>query len=58
MQSLRDKYHQWSPFISKIYDPMLRFFLAIRKKLIEQENIRKYLLYAIGEILLVVALSR
>ena len=33
---------------------MLRFFLAIRKKLIEQENIRKYLLYALGEILLVV----
>jgi len=33
---------------------MIRFFRMIRKKLIEQENIRKYLLYAIGEILLVV----
>jgi hypothetical protein len=33
---------------------MLRFFHTIRKKLIEQENVRKYLLYAIGEILLVV----
>ena len=33
---------------------MLKFFRSIRKKLIEQDNIRKYLLYAIGEILLVV----
>jgi hypothetical protein len=33
---------------------MLRFFRAIRKKLNEQQNVRKYLLYAIGEILLVV----
>lgn len=33
---------------------MLRFFRTIRKKLIGQDNIRKYLLYAIGEILLVV----
>ena len=33
---------------------MLRFFRSIRKKLIEQDNIRKYLLYAVGEILLVV----
>jgi len=33
---------------------MLRFFRQIRKTLIEQDNIRKYLLYAIGEILLVV----
>ena len=33
---------------------MLRFFRNIRQKLIEQENIRKYLLYAIGEIFLVV----
>jgi len=33
---------------------MLRFFRTIRKKLIEQDNVRKYLLYAIGEILLVV----
>jgi hypothetical protein len=33
---------------------MLKFFRKIRKKLIEQENVRKYLLYAIGEILLVV----
>lgn len=33
---------------------MLKFFRTIRKKLIEQDNIRKYLLYAIGEILLVV----
>ncbi len=33
---------------------MLRFFRQIRKKLIEQDNVRKYLLYAIGEILLVV----
>jgi hypothetical protein len=33
---------------------MLKFFRTIRKKLIEQANIRKYLLYAIGEILLVV----
>ena len=33
---------------------MLRFFRSIRKKLIEQDNIPKYLLYAVGEILLVV----
>jgi len=33
---------------------MLKFFRKIRKKLIEQENVRKYLLYAIGEIMLVV----
>ena len=33
---------------------MLKFFRAIRKKLIEQDNVRKYLFYAIGEILLVV----
>jgi len=33
---------------------MLKFFRTIRKKLIEQNNVRKYLLYAIGEILLVV----
>ena len=33
---------------------MLRYFRTIRKKLIEQDNVRKYLLYAIGEILLVV----
>ncbi|MFV1885164.1 MAG: DUF6090 family protein [Balneola sp.] len=33
---------------------MLRFFRNIRQKLIEQENVRKYLLYAIGEIFLVV----
>jgi len=33
---------------------MLRFFRQIRKTLIEQDNIRKYLLFAIGEILLVV----
>lgn len=33
---------------------MLRFFRPIRKKLIEEDNFRKYLLYAIGEIMLVV----
>ena len=33
---------------------MLKFFRTIRKKLIEEDNIRKYLLYAVGEILLVV----
>lgn len=33
---------------------MLRFFRHIRKKLIEEDNVRKYLLYAIGEIILVV----
>lgn len=33
---------------------MLRFFRTIRKKLIEQDKIRTYLLYAIGEIILVV----
>ena len=33
---------------------MLKFFRTIRKKLIEQDKVRKYLLYAIGEILLVV----
>jgi hypothetical protein len=32
---------------------MLRFFRQIRKKLIKQENVRKYLWYALGEILLV-----
>jgi len=32
---------------------MLRFFRNIRQKLIEQENIRKYIWYAVGEILLV-----
>ncbi len=33
---------------------MLRFFRQIRQKLIVQENIRKYVWYALGEILLVV----
>lgn len=33
---------------------MLRFFRTIRKKMIEEDNVRRYLLYAIGEILLVV----
>ncbi len=33
---------------------MLHFFRQIRQKLIIQENVRKYLLYAVGEILLVV----
>jgi len=33
---------------------MLKFFRHIRKKLIEEDNVRRYLLYAIGEILLVV----
>jgi len=33
---------------------MLKFFRTIRKKLIEEDNVRKYLFYAIGEILLVV----
>ena len=33
---------------------MIRFFRHIRKKIIEQNKFRKYLLYAIGEILLVV----
>ena len=33
---------------------MLKFFRTIRKKLKEEDNVRKYLLYAIGEILLVV----
>ncbi|NBC28044.1 MAG: hypothetical protein GVY08_14370 [Bacteroidetes bacterium] len=33
---------------------MLGFFRTIRKKLIEENSVRKYLLYAIGEILLVV----
>ncbi|GGE02027.1 DUF6090 family protein [Planktosalinus lacus] len=33
---------------------MLKYFRIIRKKLIEQDNVRKYLLYAIGEIILVV----
>ena len=33
---------------------MLKFFRHIRKKLIEEDNVQKYLLYAVGEILLVV----
>lgn len=33
---------------------MIKFFRTIRKKLIEEDNVRKYLVYAIGEILLVV----
>jgi len=33
---------------------MIRFFRHIRKKLMEQNKIKKYLLYAVGEILLVV----
>ena len=32
---------------------MLKFFRTIRKKLIDEDNVRKYLLYAIGEIALV-----
>lgn len=32
---------------------MLRFFRHIRKKLMEQNKVRTYILYAIGEILLV-----
>lgn len=33
---------------------MIRFFSQIRQKLILKDNVRKYLLYAVGEILLVV----
>ncbi len=33
---------------------MLRFFRFIRRKLIEEDNMRKYIMYALGEILLVV----
>ena len=33
---------------------MIKIFRSIRKKLIEQDKVRKYLLYAIGEIFLVV----
>lgn len=33
---------------------MIKFFRKIRKKLIEEDNVRKYLLYAVGEIVLVV----
>jgi hypothetical protein len=33
---------------------MLKFLRTIRKKLIDEDNVRRYLLYAIGEILLVV----
>ena len=33
---------------------MLKFFRIIRKKQNEQDNVRKYIFYAIGEILLVV----
>lgn len=33
---------------------MLKFFRNIRKKMIDEDNVRKYLIYAIGEILLVV----
>lgn len=33
---------------------MIKFFHTFRKKLIEQNNVRKYLLYAIGEIMLLV----
>ena len=33
---------------------MIKFFRNIRRQLIEKENIRKYILYAIGEIFLVV----
>ena len=31
---------------------MLKFFRTIRKKLIEEDNVRNYLLYAINDILL------
>ena len=33
---------------------MLRFFRTLRRKLLEEDKFRKYLLYAVGEILLVV----
>ena len=33
---------------------MLKFFRRIRRKLIDEGNLKKYLIYAIGEILLVV----
>ena len=33
---------------------MLKFFRGIRRKLIDEENLKKYLIYGIGEILLVV----
>jgi hypothetical protein len=35
-------------------ESMLKFFQRIRRKLIDEGNLKKYLLYAIGEILLVV----
>jgi hypothetical protein len=34
---------------------MIKFFRKIRRKLIEEENLKRYLIYAIGEILLVMA---
>jgi hypothetical protein len=33
---------------------MLKFFRSIRRRLMTENNLRKYLLYAFGEILLVV----
>ena len=32
---------------------MLKFFRRIRRKLIDEQNLKRYLIYAIGEILLV-----
>ena len=40
-----------NPYISAI--PMLRFFRHVRKQLMEKNKIRTYLLYAVGEIFLV-----
>ncbi|MBL0027002.1 MAG: hypothetical protein IPO98_19350 [Saprospiraceae bacterium] len=33
---------------------MMKFFHLIRKKLLDEGNLKRYLMYAIGEILLVV----
>lgn len=46
--------NQRNLLIHKIREPVLRYFRIIRKKFIEEDKVRTYLLYAVGEILLAV----
>lgn len=45
---------QRSACIRDKLDPMIKFFRKIRQKLLAENNFSKYLMYAVGEIILVV----
>ena len=47
-------YSTRSPLLKSNNEPMIRFFRKIRQRLLTENKFSKYLIYAIGEILLVV----